>query len=64
MEAFTGDNLGARRIWVVTVLIVILLVFVYRVVSTYYVFTNVTDAPWHISAGLEYLRPGNYDYEP
>ena len=64
MEAFTGDNLGARRIWVVTVLIVILLVFVYRVVSTYYVFTNVIDAPWHISAGLEYLCTGNYDYEP
>ena len=62
--ASATEHRGARRRWVLAVLVVILLVFVCRVVSTYYVFTNVIDAPWHISAGLEYLRTGNYDYEP
>ena len=63
-EASAAEHRSTRRRWVLAVLVVILLVFVCRVVSTYYVFTNVIDAPWHISAGLEYLRTGNYDYEP
>ena len=42
----------------------VILVFVARIVATYPVFSNVIDAPWHISAGLEYLRTGKYDYEP
>ncbi len=54
----------ARRGFLVTVLILILLLFAGRVISTYHVFTNVVDAPWHIRAGLELLRTGEYDDEP
>ena len=46
------------------VLGLVILAFVARVVASYPVFSNVVDAPWHISAGLEYLRTGDYDYEP
>ena len=46
------------------VLGVIILVFVARIAATYPVFTDTLDAAWHISAGLEYLRTGDSDYEP
>jgi len=43
---------------------VILLVFVIRTAATYPVLTDTLDEAWHISAGLDYLRTGSYDYEP
>lgn len=38
--------------------------FVARIAATYRIFNDVTDAPVHIAAGLEYLREGVYEYEP
>jgi len=45
-------------------LAVILLVFVVRIAATHPVLTDTFDEAWHISAGLDYLRTGSYDYEP
>jgi len=43
---------------------VVIFVFVARIAATYPVFSNIVDSPWHIAAGLDYLRTGDYDYEP
>jgi len=50
--------------WVEFAAVVIIAIFIARVTSTYGVFTNVVDSPWHIAAGLDYLRTGEYNYEP
>ncbi|MFP6901560.1 MAG: hypothetical protein VCA36_11495, partial [Opitutales bacterium] len=50
--------------WVELAAFLLIAVFVARVTSTYGVFSNVMDSPWHIAAGLDYLRGGEYDYEP
>lgn len=50
--------------WVEFAAIVLIAIFIARVASTYGVITNVVDSPWHIAAGLDYLRTGEYNYEP
>ena len=43
---------------------IVIFVFVARISATYPVLSNVVDSPWHIAAGLDYLRTGDYAYEP
>jgi hypothetical protein len=45
-------------------LLALVVIFVARIVATYPVFNDVADTSVHISAGLEYLRDGVYQYEP
>ena len=45
-------------------LLVVILLFVGRITSTYRVFNDVTDENLHIGAGLEYLQLGSYTFEP
>ncbi len=41
----------------------LLLLFLGRVVATYPVFSNTTDEPAHVAAGVEYWQYGVYDFE-
>lgn len=43
---------------------IVVFVFVVRIAATYPVLSDVYDSPWHIAAGIDYLRSGDYDYEP
>ena len=45
-------------------LLAFVVIFAARIVATYPVFNDVTDAAVHISGGLGYLRDGVYRYEP
>ena len=44
-------------------LVVVILLFVGRIASTYRVFNDTTDENLHIGAGLEYLQLGSYTFE-
>ena len=45
-------------------LLVVMLLFVGRIASTYRVFSETSDESFHIGAGLEYLQFGRYTFEP
>ena len=51
------------RAWRV-VAVLVTLIAVVAIVSTYRVFNNMYDEPAHIAAGMEWLSRGTYTYEP
>ena len=51
------------RLWRVAAVLVTLIA-VTAIVSTYHVFNNMYDEPAHIAAGMEWLSRGTYTYEP
>jgi hypothetical protein len=49
---------------VIALYVLLILVPLVRVVSTYHVFSTTNDEPFHIKAGLEWLQHGTYNTDP
>ena len=61
-EQQTLNGWLARHSGLLSVLLVILASV--RIVSTYHVFSQTSDEPAHIAAGMQWLDQGIYQYEP
>ena len=53
-----------RRLAVAVTAIVLAAIAVGRIASTYFVYSNTYDEPYHIAAGMEWLERGTYTFEP
>ena len=56
---FRADSRSWRMLAVLVTLIAVA-----AIVSTYHVFNNMYDEPAHLAAGMEWLARGTYTYEP
>lgn len=55
---------GRRRSWLAIAAVLLTLIAVTRIVSTYHVFSQSTDEPDHVGPGMEWLQYGTYTFEP
>jgi len=55
---------GRRRSWMAIAAVLLALIAVARIVSTYHVFSQSTDEPDHLGPGMEWLQYGTYTFEP
>lgn len=53
-----------RRSWMAVAALLLALIAVARIVSTYHVFSQSTDEPDHVGPGMEWLQYGTYTFEP
>jgi 4-amino-4-deoxy-L-arabinose transferase-like glycosyltransferase len=58
-----SDRIRRPRVWVPVVLLLVILP-VLRVVSTYRVFSETADEPSHVAAGFQWLSSDVYDLDP
>ena len=53
-----------KSAWLALAALVLAVIGVARIVSTYHVFNQTTDEPAHIATGMEWLQFGSYAFEP
>ena len=61
--AASAPQLMQQR-WLAGLALLLALVAVGRIVSTYHVFSQTTDEPDHVAPGMEWLQYGTYTFEP